>query len=105
MSAPTGGDQYTLRIFDLFRDDVDDTIDSVGAPNAGSWPANHFNALNIFENRILRIPVHTRRKRGQDCPAIDHDQQFVSESLVEPSGCDCPLIGINLRDIQTGYHS
>src|SRR5690606_15015431 len=45
------------------RDDVDNAVDRIGAPKRGAWPADHFDALDILEQRALHFPEHAGEQR------------------------------------------
>src|SRR5213594_3215796 len=78
-----GSDQEPLCIFGLFRGDVDDTIYRIGAPERGAGPANHLNAINIFQRQILDIPIDSRKERRIHAPSVNQDKELVGKFVIE----------------------
>ena len=88
----------------LFRDDVDDPVHSVSAPNSSSRTTNYFDSRNVLQRHVLGVPVDAAEKRRINRSAVDEYKQFVSELKVEPSRTDSPGVAIDLRHIQPRHH-
>src|SRR5688572_28168025 len=58
VSAPCLYDA-AFRIPGVFCDYVDDAIHGIGAPHSGARTPDDFDALYIFQNRVLNIPKDT----------------------------------------------
>ena len=56
--AASRAQQGALRIFGRLGDDVDDAIHGVRAPQRRPRAADHFDPLDVFQQRVLHIPVH-----------------------------------------------
>src|SRR5487761_570432 len=61
----------------VFRDDVDDAIDSIRSPDGAAGTADHFNPVNVFERGILRLPPDAGVEWRVNTAAIDQHQEFV----------------------------
>src|SRR5712664_3632077 len=73
------------------RDDVDDAVDSVRAPHGGPGAADHFDALDVLEQRVLRVPEHAGEERRVDSATVDQDEQLVADRVIESPCADCVL--------------
>src|ERR1700730_11757694 len=60
LTAAACGHQAALRVFGLLGDDIDHAVYCIAAPQRGSRPANHFDPLDVFDDRVLHIPIHSR---------------------------------------------
>src|SRR5437016_11684161 len=69
-----GADQHPLSIFGMFGNDVDHAIDCIRAPNRGSRPTDHLNALDIFQQHVLFAPHDAVKERIKNTAAIDQHQ-------------------------------
>src|SRR5688572_19303099 len=58
LRAATAADQPAQCVTGGLGDDVDDAVDGVRAPDAGTRPADDFNALDVFERKVHSVPVH-----------------------------------------------
>ena len=89
----------------VFGDDVNDSIDSIGTPNAGPWASNDLDSIDVFHQDILNVPKHTAKERGVYRPSVDLDQQFVGESLVESTDRNGPFVRINAGNLHAGHQT
>src|ERR1700674_2727900 len=64
--SSTGRDQCSPRVQGTFRCNVNYSINGVSAPERRARPADHFDPVNILERHVLRVPVHSPKKRGID---------------------------------------
>src|SRR5271170_1982453 len=57
VEVPGSGHHHSAASFgSVFRDDVDDSIDRIGAPGRASGAAYNFNSLDVFQRHVLHIP-------------------------------------------------
>ena len=70
ISAP-GRQQRPISLFGIFGNDVYNGIDSVCSPDGASGSSDDFNALNILEQCVLNLPVHSGEERRVNGPTID----------------------------------
>jgi hypothetical protein len=86
----------------IARDDIDDAVDGVGAPQGAAWAAHHLDALDIDRRDILHVPEHPGVQRRINGTAVDQDQQLVGGSDVEAPGADRIVPGVDTPDLQVG---
>ncbi len=79
-------DQNPLSFLRALGDDVDDSVDGVGAPHSRPRAADHLDARDVLHERVLRVPEDSRIKRRIKAPTIHQDEQFVRGRAVEASG-------------------
>src|SRR6266849_8033453 len=65
------GHNAALCVSGLFADDVDYTIYSIGAPQGRARTTDHFNAIDVFEQYVLNIPVYAGQQRRIYVSAFD----------------------------------
>ena len=61
---PPSCSERPLRVARVSRDDVDDAVDGVGAPERGARPANHLDAIDVAENVVLHVPEDAGEQRA-----------------------------------------
>jgi hypothetical protein len=105
LSAAAGFQENTLRFLRRFGDEVDHAIDGVRAPQGASWAADHFDAIDVFQQRVLHVPVNARVERRVHRAPIHQDEEFVGQYIVEAARADSPLAGVDLRDLKIGSES
>ena len=103
--ASADNHEATLCFRSFSRNDVDYSIDCVGSPNGPSWAADHFDTFYILKRKIQDITEDATKSRRVDISAIDHDQKLIAEPPIQPPGGNCPGIGIDLRDVESGNHA
>ena len=79
------------------RHNVDDAIDGIGAPERGAGSANHFNAVDVLQHRVLHVPENAGEQRSVNRPPVDHHEQLVGERVVEAARADGPGVLIDAR--------
>ena len=79
LGAAAARHQQSSRIFGRPGDDVNHAIDRVGAPERGARAADHLNPVNVFEQRVLRVPVHAGEQRRVKAPPVHQNEKLVSE--------------------------
>ncbi len=67
----------SLRLAGVASGDIDHTVDRIRSPQRSAGSADHFDAIDVFERIILRVPDNARIQRRVNRPAVDQDQQFV----------------------------
>ena len=84
-------------VWHRFRDDVDDAVHRVGAPQRGPGSADDFNPVDVPEGHILHVPEDAGVERRVHGAAIDEHQHLIGSRAVEPPGTDRPLTRVHLR--------
>ena len=92
LAAGTGDQQAALSVARPPRDDVDHPVDRVRTPHRRARPANHFDALDVFEQRVLDLPQHAREEVRVHAAAIHQHQQLVGKAAVEAAHADRPAV-------------
>ena len=100
--AAAARQQQALGIPGRPGDDVDHSIDRVGAPERRARATDHFDPLDIFQQRVLHVPVHAGEQRRIDAAPIHQDQKFVGEQIVETPRADGPAMGVHARHLHAG---
>src|SRR2546427_4455567 len=60
-----------------FRDDVDDAVHRVGAPQRGPGSADDFHPVDVPEGHILHVPEDAGVERRVHGAALDEHQQLI----------------------------
>src|SRR5581483_11088192 len=94
--SPADGEQGALGISGLLGNDVDHPVHRIGPPQRSAGPANDFNALDVFEHRVLHIPKHVGIGGVVDTAAIDEDQKFVAADGVCATNANRPIGVVDL---------
>jgi hypothetical protein len=81
------------------RDHVDHAVHRVGAPDGAAGTANHFDAFNVLEQRLLHLPVDAAEERRVDAAAVDEHQQRLRERAGQPADADGPVVGVDPRHL------
>src|SRR5262249_9008067 len=79
-------DQSSQRLPGGFRDDVDDAVDSIGAPECAAGAANDLDPLDLLDRQVLGFPVDAAGVRRVDAPPVDQDQQPVGKAPAISAG-------------------
>ena len=69
--------QKPLRIPGTFRSDVNDAVDGIRAPKGRARAPNHFDLLQVGQERLLHIPEHARKEWRIKIPTIHQDLHLV----------------------------
>src|SRR5207245_1741268 len=64
-------------------DDIDDPIYGIRSPNRASRPADDFDPLDIFEQRILNLPIDAGKQRRINRSSIDHHEHRSGKTASE----------------------
>ena len=99
LGADAACHQQPWRVLGRPGDDVDHAIDRVGAPKRGARAANHLNPVNVFEQRVLRVPIHAGEQRRVKAAPVHQNEKLVCEQIVEAAGTDCPVVGVHARHL------
>ena len=86
----------TWRVIGSSRDDVDDAVYSVGAPDRGARAANDLDALDGVERNVLRIPENAGEDGRVDRAAVDQDEKLIGILTIEAACADGPFAGFDL---------
>jgi hypothetical protein len=105
--APVGGilvaaarlDEEARRVAAVSRDDVDDAVDGVCAPERGAGTADDLDAIDVFQLVIERVPEHAGEQRAVDGAAVDQNQHLVGGDRGEPACGDRPRAVVEPRDV------
>src|SRR6266568_3791303 len=91
LGATATREQESLRVLGVLRNDIDDAVDGVGAPQRGPGSADDLDPVDVLKGDLLHIPEHTGEQRGVDGATIDEHQQLVGGGAVEAARADGPL--------------
>ena len=69
----------------MTRDNIDDTVHCVCAPERATWSAHDFDALDIFEKHVLHVPEHAGVQRRIDASPVNQYEKFIGSGAVETS--------------------
>ena len=83
----------------MARDDVDDAVDGVGAPQRRARPADDLDAIDVAEDVVLHVPEDAGEERRVDRAPVDHHQQLVGGVGVEAAWRDRPGAVVEARDV------
>ena len=92
-------DDATLRLTRVLRQDVDDAVDRVGAPQAPARASHDFDAVEIVKEDVLGMPVHTTKRKVVDRPAVNHDEELIGELSTEAAGAHPPCRRLDPRHV------
>ena len=99
------GNERPTRFVGALRDDVDDAVHGVRPPDGSARSADHFDTIDVFEQRILHLPVGAIEKRRVDGSAIDEDQDRAIQSGAEAANSDGPMVGIDAGDFDARHRA
>jgi len=97
--APSLGER-AARLGGAARDHVDHAVHRIGAPQRGAGTADHLDAIDVVEQRVLRIPEHAGEERRVDRAAVDQHQELVADRVVEAACADRVLPRIDPRHLE-----
>ncbi len=107
-----GRQSVPLGLRAVFRDDVDQPVESVGAPEDAARPSNDLDAIDVLHVEVLETPPHAREEGGVDDDAVDHHQDLVEvgEVGVREAGAEAadgrvPVSARPVRDEQSRHHA
>jgi len=99
IAARVDAGRYALRLGSRLGDDVNHRVDGVGPPDGGTRTSNHFDPIDVIEDKILGVPKNTREQPVIDRAAVDEHEQLVRVELVEAAHRHRPFVGVDLRDV------
>src|SRR5207248_10033193 len=102
--AGASNDHSTSRLRCGLGDDINHTVDCIGAPTRSPRPANDFNSVDVLQRNVNSVPVDSGEGRGIDTPAVNHHQEFVTKVFIKSASADSPGTAIDLSYIDPGYH-
>ena len=105
VGADHGRQQRPLRGGHALGDDVHHAVHRVRAPDAGTGAADHLDAVDVLEHRVLRIPEAAGEDRRIDAAAVHQHQQLVGEAAVGAAGRDGPFGAVDARHLQAGHET
>jgi hypothetical protein len=62
--------QFSVGIFRILRNDIDDAIYCVGSPYSSTRTSNDFDSVYVFKQRVLNLPIDTGKERGINAAPI-----------------------------------
>jgi hypothetical protein len=74
--------QAALRLARLSRNDVDDAVDGVRAPQGRAGAADHLDPVDILGWNRLHVPINPAEQGCVDAAAVDQDEQLVRQAGV-----------------------
>ena len=57
--SAAGGKVGSLAVIGFFGDNIDNTVDGIGAPQGSAGTTNDLDPIDVFEQRILHVPENT----------------------------------------------
>ncbi len=87
------------------RQDVDDAVDGIRAPHRCPWSPHDFDAIDVVEHVVLKIPVDAGRDRRVDDATVDEHEQLVRPQPVEAARRHRPLVAIDLRHLEARHET
>ena len=93
--AAASGHDPARGVLGAARDDVDDPVDGVGAPQAASRPADDLDAFDVIEEDVLDVPVRPGEQRAVHAAPVDQDEHGPTQRAREPTDTDGPLAGVD----------
>jgi hypothetical protein len=104
LGTRAGADQPAWRSLGTLGDDVDHTVDGIGAPHGTAGSADHLDPVDIFQRHVLLIPVDAGAERAIDASSVYHRQHLVSILIGEAPNTDGPGVRIYLSDVYPWHH-
>ncbi len=92
-------EQRALAVARVARDDIDDTVDGVRAPEGRARPADHLDPLDVLERVIEHVPEGAAEQRAVLDATVDHDEQLVRGGCVEAARRHGPGSIVEARDL------
>src|SRR5213594_4467298 len=85
----------------MTRNDVDDAVYRVRAPQRAARAADDFYALDVFDQRVLHVPEHAGEQRRIDAAPVNEHEQLVGDcGAVEASCRDGISTRVHARDLE-----
>ncbi len=72
------------------------------SPDGSTRPANHLDAFDIFEQRILHFPICAVEESSVDSAAIHQHQDGAVQARTEAVNSDRPMIAVDACDFHAG---
>lgn len=69
--AASDGSERSVRVFRIFRDDVDHAIHCVRSPDRATGAANYFDSIDILKHHVLYFPIDAGKERRINAPAVN----------------------------------
>ncbi len=92
--------QPALGIGGAARDDVDDAVDGIGAPDGAAGAADHLDALDVGQDHVQGFPVDAGKQRRIDAAAVHQHQQLVGQLRGEAARADRIFLGAGEGHLQ-----
>jgi hypothetical protein len=87
------------RVARVARDDVDDAVDGVGAPQRCAGTADDLDAIDVLEHVVDRVPEHAGEERRIDRPPVHHDKELVRRAAIEAARRHGPRAVVAARHV------
>ena len=78
-------------------------LTAFAAPDGAAGSANHFDAVDVLDQRVLHLPIHAGEQGRVDGAAVDQDQHGPGQASLESADSDGPFGGIDLRHFHAGH--
>lgn len=88
-----------LRVLRAPGDDVDHPVHRVGAVDRAARAADHLDAVDVLEERVLHLPVRAGEERRVDRAAVDQHEDRAREPAREAADADRPLVRVDARHL------
>ena len=103
--ADADGDTLAERGVASTRDDGDDAVDGVRAPEWAAGAANDFDTFDLVDGEIQRLPADAAEQRGVRRAAIDQQKHRAGEAAHRVPAGDGPFVGVPLAHVQPGHQA
>jgi hypothetical protein len=94
-----------LTLLGALGDHVDHAVHGIGAPQRRARPADHLDAVEVFQDQILDVPVDPTEELVVDDAPVDQDLQLVGEQAVEAPCADAPLAAVHAAHVHARHHA
>src|SRR6185312_3170588 len=100
--AAAGGNECAARFLRVLRNDIDDAVDCVWPPDGAAGAADDLDAIDVFEQGVLHLPVSACEEGAVDGAAVDQDEDGAGEPAAESANADRPFVAIDAGDFDAG---
>src|SRR5258705_5381038 len=84
------------------RDDVDDAVDRVRAPERAPGAADDLDALDVLQEDVLDLPVGAGEEGRVDAAPVDENEHGAGQAGRETPHADGPLVRVDARNLDAG---
>src|ERR1700680_1521948 len=100
--SAAGRYEHSTRIFGVFGNDIDHSVDCVCSPDRAARAADDFDPLYILEHRVLDLPINPGVEWCVNGSAVDKHEYVSGEGTREPAHTEGPCIRVDPCNFNTG---